>query len=718
MNTTNKSVNNNIGSQIISIYNKAYQAYLDDINSSILLNIFLTDILNIFNTNCGVIMTHIDNNLKVITNSSNIMTSTNNDTLNDWSLFNKFIKKHKTFHERSYISRCINNKKSIMYNSTTFTKLFGIKLNDKFYSLKKYDLENVVLIPFVFNDEVNGMMIINHINIPQNEDINKVFQTLSNLIGTLFFNLKEVRTEEKHLNPNMTYQLILDVLNNINDELVIVDNQLRIIYLNDQFTNSFKADSVDLLYDIIPETISLMSDGNNFFHNKKLKLSSDTDLIIKSINSQGNIFHIIKVKRNICINKCGDNKNLVAYLSHELRNPIQAISTGIFIINKSIKQNTKPELKRTFSNSSNMTEDNLSDSIISITDQFEIDSNNNYGKKSIKSVIKRVDNACKNLNIIINDILDLSKIDNDELVLNVESNYLEDIIDTICDEYEEQCKKKNLNFTCKKDNNVPDLIHTDATRLYQILSNLLSNSIKYSKAGTINLEIKYKDKNLIFIISDQGKGIRKEEIHNLFKTFGFTSNSYDSYSNGLGLSVCQKIARLLGGNIEVQSEFKKGSTFTFTHPIKLSNSSSNPDLSELIENSKMTENRIKANIMIVDDDENITSLFKLLLKWFNFDFGYELIIDTVNCGTKSIQLCDQMKYDIIFMDIDLDGQDGRVVTKEILEKSKYNQNTPIIAVSANIKLNKNSPHCDCFSELILKPFNDKKIKNTLIKYLS
>jgi signal transduction histidine kinase len=729
--------------KIKSIYNKSYHAYLDKINPSVFLNIFLSDILNIFNTNCGVIMTNINDELNVITNSSNVIGSNNkieNELVNDWILFNNFINDNKKINSKSIISKCIKECKSIICKYTNFRKLFGMEMKNEIKKFKDYKMENLVIIPFIFNNKTNGILIINKFDVESG--YLEEFEIISELMGGLFFNLEiDMKTnskinnniEQKSLNPNMTYQLLLNILNNINDEFVIVDNKLRLIYYNDQFIESFKTDNNNFLYDIIPKTISLVSKKDNLFQNKKFKLDEKTNLIIKSINSQNNIFHIVKVKRDICHNKCINNKNLVAYLSHELRNPIQAISTGIFIINKSLTNNkivNTSKLERSKSNSSinsnildsdiDKSDSELSDSTISISDHFDVGIDSNYGKRSIKSIIKRVDNACKNLNIIINDILDLSKIDNDELVLNVESTYLDDIIDVICDEYEEQCIKKNLHFICTKNSNVPDIIHTDPTRLYQIISNLITNSIKYSKAGTIQLLITYNNdnNNINFQISDQGKGIRDEELPNLFNTFGFTSNSYEKNSNGLGLSVCQKIAKLLGGNIEVTSQYKKGSTFTFIHPIKLLNSSSNPDLSDLIQSSKIKESSIKANIMIVDDDENITSLFKLLLKWFNIDFGYELTIDTVNSGNKSIELSKQKKYDIIFMDIDLDGQDGRTVTNEILNTSIINNTTPIIAVSANIKLNKNLPDCDCFSDIILKPFNDKKIKNILIKYLS
>src|SRR5690606_21679620 len=117
--------------------------------------------------------------------------------------------------------------------------------------------------------------------------------------------------------------------------------------------------------------------------------------------------------------------------------------------------------------------------------------------------------------------------------------------------------------------------------------NLISNSIKYSSTGIIKFEVKYDvlNNHVIFRVSDQGKGIRKEEMVNLFKEFGRTSNSLGEInSTGLGLCVCQKLANLLGGSVEVTSEYKKGSTFTFTHPMNLGYNKISKNTSQLTDN--------------------------------------------------------------------------------------------------------------------------------------
>jgi CheY-like chemotaxis protein len=361
---------------------------------------------------------------------------------------------------------------------------------------------------------------------------------------------------------------------------------------------------------------------------------------------------------------------------------------------------------------------NSQDRDISISTDHVVSNRNKCHSQisTIHNIIKRVNGACKNMDIIINDILDLSKLDNNELHINLDEHILREITDTIVDESNTELGKKKLQFIYEYDERCPETICTDGTRVFQILSNLISNAIKYSNTGVIKFRVLYDDASnaIVFQVIDQGRGIRTEEIPNLFKQFGRTSNSVTEInSTGLGLCVCQKIANLIGGTIEVSSEYKKGSTFTFTHPINLEHSGSRIGVHET------TNREVKGNILIVDDDTNITALFKLLLRCMNYDRGYELNVETVHTGDNAIQLADLKHYDLIFMDVDLDDADGCVVSSRIINKSLLNKKTPIVAVTADIKSiqDDRDMRYNVFNDIILKPFNNKTIDSIIIKYL-
>jgi signal transduction histidine kinase/CheY-like chemotaxis protein len=746
------------------------------------------------------------------------------------------------------------------------------------------------------------------------------------------------RSVFNNIDHSITYQLVHDTLNIVADIIVITDRDMRIIYKNENFITLVKnkyPDKIvytqcnnsviknnhilpDYLIDIIPQSISLIATSidqhtTSFYRNKKLEIdvkNSDSilEIHVNSTVSCGGTYHILRIhdkdvsKDNVkdTNDKMYNNsKNLIAYLSHELRNPIQAISTGVYIIDRTIKnidivvrakkkkplksissdnelrvicsmdpeslsesqsQSTDVEyspitspkdspsdspkdsvgekyisklvinMKKTNTNKRSNTKqhspkpnkrsyidtqtddmckndydhdeihnimsksvsdidpvfsfhdtenkkdvlvindcnhkninectkaciaicavdsvfdrlldipkstygsiDSLSDSHIFADDMSGLDSSEISVGSSVDSiddinldsdeistlrcVIKRVFSACKNMNIIIDDILDLSKIDNDELIMNLDEHNLQEITDLIIEESESEAAKKGLQLEYEFDAKNPEFIYTDSTRIFQILSNLISNSIKYSNTGVIKFKVTYDsdNNNVIFQVTDQGRGIRNEEICNLFKQFGRTSNSVtDINSTGLGLCVCQKIANLLGGSIEVTSEHKKGSTFTFVHPIKLGYSGSG------LEPEQDSDKCIKGNILIVDDDPNITSLFKLLLRCMNYDRGYDLMIETAGTGDKAIHLAKTKKYGLIFMDIDLDGEDGCTVCEQIHTDCELNANSPIVAVTANIKSVQRDRDLkfDIFNDVILKPFNNRDINNIIVKYLN
>jgi signal transduction histidine kinase/ActR/RegA family two-component response regulator len=670
------------------------------------------------------------------------------------------------------------------------TSLRNLFFNDKIkiISLLTSDDENMILdnsnnivLPLKYK-RITGYLIL--VDMKNELDISlNVFDDFTVLLSSLM----EMANSNNKTNFLKGYDYV-------DDKIIITDLKLYILQNNYSKTNT-----KNYIYDIFPETKQISTQKND------CKIETNNKSIhVKYIEDNNYepyyIFKIIDTN-----NEDTKNKNLIAYLSHELRNPIQAISTGVYIINRTLedtmnhnknyrKRSDSPdtlnslcidnkisdssdtyttidekiyninhetnlldsdhiyddyskkyffnETKKTYTKSEDevyetiklknydsdehpmvsmnriSSDNNLSESYIST-------SNDSIGEKTsknkvLKNIIKRIDNSCNNLNIIINDILDLSKIDNNEMMLNIDECNLNDIIETIYEEFEETIDNKGLKLEIIYDSKLPEDICTDETRLYQILSNLISNSIKYSQSGTISLKIVYDENSKIkFIVKDEGIGIKENEMKNLFKTYGRTSDSiYNNKSNGLGLCVCQKLAKLLGGNIEVSSVYNKGSTFVFTHPIKINNSINNNNSKvENIIKPKINISNYRANILIVDDDKNITHLFKLLLKWFNFDNGCDFNIDIANTGNKALDYSNNKSYDLIFMDIDLDGEDGILLCDSIKTNSFMSNHSKIIAITANIKYNINNERMHNFTDFILKPFTDKTIIKCLNNHL-
>ena len=782
---------------------------------------------------------------------------------NLWFIFSNYIHKHKKLNESSLIMKHIMNHEVNIYNDCTILDVLGSNsLNDLYIDTHNIELTDfpkgtVIMLPFCFNGMTNGLMMICSNYNYSYQNITKLQNNLQSfclMMGVLFNNIRfspnhninhnEIISNNENISNNVnisnnidhsiTYQLVYDALSIVNDIIVITDSNMRIMYKNENFVSLVKnkilySSESDILTDIIPQTISLIGNVennniSNFYTNKKINIILDNDskcnidIFVNSTVSFGSTYHILRIceilqsSESAIGNKfCTNSKNLIAYLSHELRNPIQAISTGVYIIDRTIKKiDINNNIKRSVSfsdnrkrsnskqsspliikshkrsyinfnteNDNNITIDikptiieknhNIDNSLYEEIDEdmiMMIDPEHLITKKenldnleildnlenltnsklsyistlsgssysyndisddinplddinTLKSIIKRVYSACKNISIIIDDILDLSKIDNDELIINLDDHNLREITDLIVEEAENEIIKKGLELEYDFCDNNLEFIYTDSTRLFQILSNLISNSIKYSNTGIIKFKVSYDNinNNVIFQVSDQGHGIRKEELSNLFKEFGRTSNSVsDINSTGLGLCVCQKIAHILGGSIEVSSEYKKGSTFTFIHPIKLKSYIKDEKITKEFSINK--NDQIKGRILIIDDDQNITSLFKLLLRCMNYDCGYDLMIETACTGDKALFLASAKKFDLIFMDIDLDGEDGYTICEQIRNQLDLNKNTPVVAVTANIKYVQKENKNIIFNDIILKPFNNKDIKKYILKYLT
>jgi len=187
----------------------------------------------------------------------------------------------------------------------------------------------------------------------------------------------------------------------------------------------------------------------------------------------------------------------------------------------------------------------------------------NLDAKQVKNL--EIINKCgKDLLFIINDVLDISKLEAGQLILNYDKIHIKELIKSIYDMFYPQVKIKNLDFILKIDDSL-DLIFSDENRIKQIVKNLLSNALKFTSKGKISLIAKDENKNLRIIVKDEGVGIAEDKLEYIFDRFkqadGSTTRHYGG--TGLGLSICNELALLLKGDITVTSQLEKGSSFEF-----------------------------------------------------------------------------------------------------------------------------------------------------------
>lgn len=308
--------------------------------------------------------------------------------------------------------------------------------------------------------------------------------------------------------------------------------------------------------------------------------------------------------------------------------------------------------------------------------------------------LEQINKASKHLLGIINDILDMSKIEANKFTLSPISFTLGDVITTVDEMISFRVKEKRQNFSIKVDDKIPDELFGDDQRLTQVLMNLLSNAVKFtSEEGTISLEASLKEREkksctILFKVCDNGIGISREQQKLLFAAFqqAEESTSRRFGGTGLGLVISKNIIELMDGEIWIDSELDKGTTVTFT--VRLS-----CDLYKLFDvksepsdnNTKVSDNApvdfSEFTMLLAEDIEINREIIVALLE------PTKLKIESVSNGIEAVEAyrSNPEKYDIIFMDIQMPEMDGYAATKEIRNcGAERAREIPIIAMTANV----------------------------------
>ncbi|EOR96695.1 hypothetical protein ADIARSV_0118 [Arcticibacter svalbardensis MN12-7] len=320
---------------------------------------------------------------------------------------------------------------------------------------------------------------------------------------------------------------------------------------------------------------------------------------------------------------------------------------------------------------------------------------------------------------VINDILDFSKIESGNMVLEEADFNLSTSINDVIAIFGTPEIKSRLNISCHIAERVPDDICGDKFRLQQILTNLINNAIKFTPKGDISLQVTLldhhpKDKiKLRFDINDTGIGIRKEMLDGLFKPFNqLDSSTTRKYGGtGLGLAISEKLVLLMNGQMMVESEVGKGSTFSFI--IETSRSKKiEPDLEIRNKEKKLNLSFVDEyplQILIVEDNKVNQYVISHILR----NLGY--LPDLADNGKEALVSINKKQYDLIFMDIQMPVMDGLEATKVIRDSSE--KQPVIIALTANISAGDQKEYVSSgMNDLIGKPINLVELKEKLQKW--
>lgn len=371
------------------------------------------------------------------------------------------------------------------------------------------------------------------------------------------------------------------------------------------------------------------------------------------VTQERQAFRMLEESRMIAEEANRAKSNFLANMSHEIRTPMNAII-------------------------------GMSDIILQSSDIPE---------KTL-SQVNEINVAGHNLLGIINDILDISKIEAGKYELITDEYELPSLIHDVSNIISIRLQETNAAFVVKLDETLPKKLIGDVGRIRQILLNILGNAVKFIKKGSVTFSVTWnKDKGepkLMFDVADTGIGIKPEDIDKIFGSFSQvdTRKNRNIQGTGLGLAISKHMAELMGGNITVDSVYGEGSTFhiTICQGIKFYEPLGE-QLKEALENrqyrtvvAKKTVNivpRPNAKVLIVDDTKVNLMVARGIMK------KYGMQIDTATSGKEAIEKVQQTDYDIVFMDHMMPEMDGVEATKKIRELGDKFKKLTIIALTAN-----------------------------------
>jgi PAS domain S-box-containing protein len=314
--------------------------------------------------------------------------------------------------------------------------------------------------------------------------------------------------------------------------------------------------------------------------------------------------------------------------------------------------------------------------------------------------------------ILINDILDLAKVDSGKMTFENTPFKLASSITSMLHLFETKIQEKNLKLVIKYDDKIPEVLIGDPIRLNQIILNLVSNAVKFTNIGTITVVVKLLSQNsenasIQFQVQDTGIGIRASKISSIFENFQQAANTTSRLygGTGLGLAIVKQLVEAQGGIIKIDSKIDKGSIFSFTLDFKQTKLDvvHEPEILELDSTAKNTK------ILVVEDME----LNQLLMKTLLDDFGFECDI-TAN-GKLAIEKLKTKTYDIILMDLQMPEMNGFEATEYIRKKMKLD--IPIIALTADVTT-VDVEKCKAvgMNDYIAKPVDERLLYSKLISF--
>ena len=288
---------------------------------------------------------------------------------------------------------------------------------------------------------------------------------------------------------------------------------------------------------------------------------------------------------------------------------------------------------------------------------------------------------------VINDILDITKLEENKLQLEIRPFSTEELLHQCIASFTPQSEGKGIAVTYEVTGSVPEQLQGDSIRVQQILYNLVSNALKFTHEGSVDIKADYQNDQLILTVCDSGIGISEDQQAHIFRAFSQADESTTRKfgGTGLGLNICKRLAEMMSGNIAIESTQGEGSCFTVTLSLSAAELSNNEFEPLNTENGhyqkgdyKKYRNGFKRSSILITEDNDINqALISEFVRFFGCD------IDIANNGQEAVDAVQMKNYDMVLMDIQMPVMDGLTATAIIRNLSKKYANLPIIAMTAH-----------------------------------
>ena len=349
------------------------------------------------------------------------------------------------------------------------------------------------------------------------------------------------------------------------------------------------------------------------------------------------------------------------------------------------------------------------------------------GDEQLLSYAENIRSAGKTLLFLINDILDMSKIESGKMEIVPAEYELGNLLLDLWNVIFLKAQEKGLSISFHLAEDTPGVLYGDDVRIKQIATNLLTNAVKYTSQGSVEMNVSYErtaEKKLLLILAvkDTGMGIREEDLGRLFEQYRRLDEKKNRNieGTGLGMNITMSLVKLMGGDMKVESTYQKGSVFTVTIPQGIVNEEPVGSFEEISKQRKQDEGGSRklfeapdASVLVVDDNAMNLSVFQALLK------RNKVKIQTASSGGQCLELIQQEKFHIIFMDHMMPEMDGIETLHRIRAMSGHpNEDTPVIVLTANAIMGAKEMYLkEGFVDFLTKPIEGEMLEKMVMDYL-